>query len=75
MGHFMVIFLLITGHIFTHYRSYFYSFFIFVKPENFMCLAREWLKSLNFGCPVWGTSHFGTPKFCQTFSFLYIHLP
>ena len=38
------------------------------------CAQRVWLKVLNFGCFVWGTSHFGTPKFGQILSFFCILL-
>ena len=49
-------------------------FFIFANP-NFMCLTcvvkkcEFWLHRLR------GIHDFGTPKFCQILSFLYIYLP
>ena len=39
------------------------------------CVQLKRFKSLNFGSPIGGDSHFGTPKFCLILSFLYIYLP
>ena len=53
----------------------FYLFFIFANPKTFKCLVCV-VKKFEFWWPCFkGIPHFGTSKFCQISSFLYIYLP
>ena len=50
--------------------NFIFSSYLFILKIS--CVWREWLKSCNFGCPVWGVS----PFWCtQILSFLHICQP